>query len=798
MRNLIIVSCLFFVLGFKTIICVLLGKEAGQYLRDVLREFECTPQNGRFDQIVEGPHAMSKLIPKLFIWCPIRHYGLTILCPIHGCPLKVGQWTDLPDSSNTSPRNPRLIYDLNGNVILVQAFYECSESLPENVMIGHRYLSASNDVLGALPESVVKEFPLIMQQRSGFTLRLYDYLITGIYQGQNFMELSEGIASMNYRQYMRNKPDSKELSVKEFESIPFIAYPSNDKLMDLFLMQFDRNKKHYENNMQKHTGEILSCDHTFRTNKHIGVTREDGKFVGQFKNVFLGVNENGEVMIWKFTKTTSSSEIIDSLKELKERLDKASTNLKMIIVDDCCHVMHLYGQIFPGIKVRLDLFHACMRVVQTVPKSEDYSKQFANEFSLIFRQNGDLGNERTMSTPCPDEIESNLERLLFVWREKLKTETLLQIENLRKHIKKGCLSEIPVGCGTEINERLHRHLNRSLLCGVSKIGPELAVAVMACALYAWNCKRRLKTTLNKRTIPITPIELEPLESLNQATPYLQSHMTAVDSTSTSLPGSISGTVSENSSKASRMPGTSSVFVTVKTVEELENDSVLNYILERALHIQEFITSWTTKCNNKTIDLIGLLWKINLPAGNLYEQESKLNVMELNLTPQHKDNLLRNLTGFNLQLDPINKDGNCFFRATARQLQKHLQRSDLQNLQHISSLGLGINEERDTENLRLLFVHEVTENLDEYREWMSCSSNVREIERFKTDGHFASDIGDICAKACANLLRVPIIVITALPNVPSIPFLPKHFITAVPMYLAYDHSGPGHYDATKGK
>ena len=446
----------------------------------------------------------------------------------------------------------------------------------------------------------------------------------------------------------------------------------------------------------------------------------------------------------------------------------------------------------------IDLFHACMRVVQTVPKSEDYSKQFANEFSLIFRQNGDLGNERTMSTPCPDEIESNLERLLFVWREKLKTETLLQIENLRKHIKKGCLSEIPVGCGTEINERLHRHLNRSLLCGVSKIGPELAVAVMACALYAWNCKRRLKTTLNKRTIPITPIELEPLESLNQATPYLQSHMTAVDSTSTSLPGSISGTVSENSSKASRMPGTSSVFVTVKTVEELENDSVLNYILERALHIQEFITSWTTKCNNKTIDLIGLLWKINLPAGNLYEQESKLNVMELNLTPQHKDNLLRNLTGFNLQLDPINKDGNCFFRATARQLQKHLQRSDLQNLQRISSLGLGINEERDTENLRLLFVREVTENLDEYREWMSCSSNVREIERFKTDGHFASDIGDICTKACANLLRVPIIVITALPNVPSIPFLPKHFITAVPMYLAYDHSGPGHYDATKGK
>ena len=58
------------------------------------------------------------------------------------------------------------------------------------------------------------------------------------------------------------------------------------------------------------------------------------------------------------------------------------------------------------------------------------------------------------------EIASNLERLLFAWREKLKKETLVQIENLRKHIKKGCLSDIPVGCGIEKNEPLHRHLNR--------------------------------------------------------------------------------------------------------------------------------------------------------------------------------------------------------------------------------------------------------------------------------------------------------------------------------------------------
>ena len=49
-----------------------------------------------------------------------------------------------------------------------------------------------------------------------------------------------------------------------------------------------------------------------------------------------------------------------------------------------------------------------------------------------------------------------LNAFIFVWRGKLKKETLDQIENLRKHIRKGCLSDIPFGCGTEINERLKK------------------------------------------------------------------------------------------------------------------------------------------------------------------------------------------------------------------------------------------------------------------------------------------------------------------------------------------------------
>ena len=90
-------------------------------------------------------------------------------------------------------------------------------------MLGHRYLSASKEVLSVLPDCVAKEFPIIMQQKSGFTLRLYDYLITGMYQGQNFTELSEGIASMNYREFLRNNRDITEETVDDLSTSYFLS-----------------------------------------------------------------------------------------------------------------------------------------------------------------------------------------------------------------------------------------------------------------------------------------------------------------------------------------------------------------------------------------------------------------------------------------------------------------------------------------------------------------------------------------------------------------------------------------------
>lgn len=231
------------------------------------------------------------------------------------------------------------------------------------------------------------------------------------------------------------------------------------------------------------------------------------------------------------------------------------------------------------------MFYACSRVLQTIPKSDSARQQFSKEFSLIFRRNGDLGEERTMSTPDPDEIEANLERLsglLFVWRKKLTEDTIHQIENLRKHTER-----MPVGhtaaCGTEKNERLHRHLNRSLRCGVSKIGPELVIAIMTCALFAWNCKRKGKTLQSKKTVPTPPIEVV---SSRQALLNSQKHMKTVQSTTLSTSSAVSA---KKTTEISAMPSATSRSGLANSLEDLKNNTFLTYILQRVLHYQEFLT-----------------------------------------------------------------------------------------------------------------------------------------------------------------------------------------------------------------
>ena len=77
-------------------------------------------------------------------------------------------------------------------------------------------------------------------------------------------------------------------------------------------------------------------------------------------------------------------------------------------------------------------------------------------------------------------MTGNLDSFSRRWQTVLANtefESLLnEIKKLRRHISNGCLSGIEPGAGTAGNERTHRTLNTSLLCGTSIVRPELAIA----------------------------------------------------------------------------------------------------------------------------------------------------------------------------------------------------------------------------------------------------------------------------------------------------------------------------------
>lgn len=71
----------------------------------------------------------------------------------------------------------------------------------------------------------------------------------------------------------------------------------------------------------------------------------------------------------------------------------------------------------------------------------------------------------------------------------------------------------------------------------------------------------------------------------------------------------------------------------------------------------------------------------------------------------------------------------------------------------------------------------------------------ETERFRDQGSFCGEIGDLVIKVCSDILKIPIFVITSMNGCFYLPFIPEETIIGAKIYTAYTACGPGHYDGT---
>ena len=220
---------------------------------------------------------------------------------------------------------------------------------------------------------------------------------------------------------------------------------------------------------------------------------------------------------------------------------------------------------------------------------------------MIFRQNSDTGVERTMNTANLEEIESNLEMFLQKWGSQLSQLSTKSIVKLRVHIKKGCCSDIPPGIGTQKNERLHKELKRSLLEGTSVIFPELAIVILSCVLYLWSYKHdpnARKHVSNAMVIPVILVQLKQqhllarynFQNADVTSKFKRSEM---PTTVSSVMGKCKEFHHLQSSEMTFSPNNLDFHVLTAGVGDiiaLKNENIINYVLQRALHLNDVFTS----------------------------------------------------------------------------------------------------------------------------------------------------------------------------------------------------------------
>ena len=71
---------------------------------------------------------------------------------------------------------------------------------------------------------------------------------------------------------------------------------------------------------------------------------------------------------------------------------------------------------------------------------------------------------------------------------------------------------------------------------------------------------------------------------------------------------------------------------------------------------------------------------------------------------------------------------------------------------------------------------------------------KEVRKFLCDGHFLGDLGNCMPLAITNALGIPLIVISTMSSHLLISLNPREACVVVPILIAFNHLGCGHYDA----
>ena len=688
-------------------------------------------------------------------------------CATCGMPMHESAWTD-GSSGDTQPRS---IHGLHRNFLLVSAIYTCDAH--------HRTLAHDDSILKLFPTQDL--IPFVLFYRSGFTQELASMCVTLISTGMTIFEIESLVTQKRWETHAREQrlkslhalTTHKETVLhNEFMDSYLCNTPSNDLITKCFLAMFAHNEYLYIREMfSLNVGSSITWDHTFNVATNIGYLREDNVWVPVYDSLFIIMNSQGQVVSWQLTKGTGFAQIEHSLHTLFVRSQQQNCPVTTVYVDDCCKLRNKIRSVFgQETTIKLDIFHAVQRLTNTISKKNDQFQKCVRDLRLVFRQDGDSEYTRMCTTPSPDVMNRKMEAFLMKWRDVrssdnklvLNSDTISAINNLKRHITRGCLSNIPPGFGTNRNEKFHSFINSKL--HRSRIGVFLAYALFTVFLYAHNASIKVH-----RKVIVRPITAAPLRYLTDNVPLpsfgIAHKLRDQQQQSTNMEIDISENCLDLHSVRSIYSTSLYKYYLLKSIESMH----LGHIKEAVVDFKPFM------CGNKDkSDHAG--------------------------TPVCSDVNSR-LSDYGLQRIEVLKDGNCFFMSVATIISRNRELGQVLCSERGPSMQL---EDTFTlsKHLRRLFVDELLSDRCDYKAFLVDDIQTiweDEVKKFASVGHFDSVVGDLMPYAISNILGINIVIIPTDCHTPVMYVNPTEVSNKGIIFLVYTphtQECPGHYDAAE--
>jgi hypothetical protein len=312
------------------------------------------------------------MTPGIMIWDVLRSFSSVLknlICPFCSenqqtrCLRHSGLWTN---GAPQSRYEPRLIYDSSSSFLLVSAVYVCQQN--------HQVPTHHPSVISSLPSSYYNTFYLT--SRAGFSVAFLSEIAALVDHGTSFHAIEEIVHEQYQQAYWRIRlrfendcSKAKERHSAVFPPFSQETYPFlHEKIIkNLFSSYTTMFLPKFHADMACRTSSWISCDHTFKSAANIGFFQSsDGSWIRLFNSLFCVLGEKGDVLHWRFTRGESFKEVNDIFLDLKKRFVSQDVNMEGIIIDNCCKWRGMFSSVFPGVPVKLDLFHAVQRFLSSL------------------------------------------------------------------------------------------------------------------------------------------------------------------------------------------------------------------------------------------------------------------------------------------------------------------------------------------------------------------------------------------------------------------------------------------------